>query len=680
MFRKLFLAFIVLIISVQIMSAQSPQFEFAGQFGALKNDAGTDITGDSYGNVYLIGSFQDSTDLDIGESTDKKYSAGDLDFFIVKYSQTGDYIWGATFGGSNADLANSLVIVGDTMLILTGSFNSTVDFNPEQEIFNLTSTAMTDIFVLKLRTNGTFIDAWSVGGISAENSKEITADDENFYICGEFYSTFDFDPTENEYFKTSVDGKDMFVAKYNILTDNCLWVFSENNGTVEKMNSITTDQNSTIYATGNYYGTTSIYKFNEQGNPVWKKMLLGNFGGESEGISLKFYEKNLFITGNFEYNVDFDPSDNEYILTAGSSSRDIFVCKLSENGDFNSAYKIFGTSYDRSSKLYFDKQGNYYLTGTFSGTADFDPSEEAVYELHSAANDIFIAKYSNDNLFRWAFNIAGYTYNQGNSIFVHDNMLFATGYFYYNNDFDPSENSTTLTTSGLNNNDAFLAKYTLCQNDITTLESEICEGETLFFGNEYIGTSGIYFDTIPVLPDCYSVTILQLSVNPLPQTPLMPAGNQMLCQNPGFQFYTTTQAEFAVDYNWNISPPEAGSISAIGTQAEILFDSEFIGDAQITVQSINDCGISDFSDALNVNIDICPGFEKITEHIRAYPNPATEFVYIEYEQYGTVYIYDLLGQLQIISKQSVIDISELKTGVYFIRTAHGNFIQKFVKQ
>lgn len=52
-----------------------------------------------------------------------------------------------------------------------------------------------------------------------------------------------------------------------------------------------------------------------------------------------------------------------------------------------------------------------------------------------------------------------------------------------------------------------------------------------------------------------------------------------------------------------------------------------------------------------------------------YPNPASNFLFIEGNQIENIYVTDMQGKILLSSKTKLIDISELKTGVYLV---HGN--------
>jgi gliding motility-associated-like protein len=122
---------------------------------------------------------------------------------------------------------------------------------------------------------------------------------------------------------------------------------------------------------------------------------------------------------------------------------------------------------DEAFDLTTDTLHNYYITGRFSGTADFDPSA-AVYNLTSnGSTDIFVAKYSANGNFIWAFSVGGSNIDGAQAIKInHAGEVLVTGYFRGANvDFNPGAGSYLLngqSTGGIDNGfggDIFIAKY-----------------------------------------------------------------------------------------------------------------------------------------------------------------------------------------------------------------------------
>ncbi|MBL4707896.1 MAG: T9SS type A sorting domain-containing protein, partial [Flavobacteriales bacterium] len=72
--------------------------------------------------------------------------------------------------------------------------------------------------------------------------------------------------------------------------------------------------------------------------------------------------------------------------------QDIFVQKLDTNGSFLWARRVGGTGAEQIGSISTDASKNIYLTGYFTGTADFDPGTATNNLTSSGAADIFILK------------------------------------------------------------------------------------------------------------------------------------------------------------------------------------------------------------------------------------------------------------------------------------------------
>ncbi|MFA6243948.1 MAG: SBBP repeat-containing protein [Candidatus Hydrogenedentales bacterium] len=104
-----------------------------------------------------------------------------------------------------------------------------------------------------------------------------------------------------------------------------------------------------------------------------------------------------------------------------------------------------------------DGSGNVYTSGVFLGTGDFDPGE-GVYSLTSGAQgDVFISKLDSSGNFVWARKMGGAGYDVGFVVAVDGSgNVYAAGHFEGTADFDPSDGTFNLVSSG--NSDAFVVK------------------------------------------------------------------------------------------------------------------------------------------------------------------------------------------------------------------------------
>ncbi len=104
--------------------------------------------------------------------------------------------------------------------------------------------------------------------------------------------------------------------------------------------------------------------------------------------------------------------------------------------------------------------GNVLLTGSFGGTADFDPGSGTANLTSNGDADVFLAKYDVSGNYIWAYNFGGTTPDVGQSIATDaSGNVLMTGYFNGIVDFDPGS-GTANHTSTAGSRDIFLAKYT----------------------------------------------------------------------------------------------------------------------------------------------------------------------------------------------------------------------------
>lgn len=95
---------------------------------------------------------------------------------------------------------------------------------------------------------------------------------------------------------------------------------------------------------------------------------------------------------------------------------------------------------------------------------------------------------------------------------------------------------------------------------------------------------------------------IAIAINPMPATPAQPAGEQQLCEDNANTMYQIAEAANAENYSWEIIPAEAGTITFDGINAEVQWMPGFAGEALIHAKAMNDCGESEFSEAIAVNL------------------------------------------------------------------------------
>lgn len=172
---------------------------------------------------------------------------------------------------------------------------------------------------------------------------------------------------------------------------------------------------------------------------------------------------NVYTTGFFTGDVDFNPSDTaEYLLTTNGNEA-AYVCKLDSSGHFVWAKQMLGISgfaYSLGRSITVDKHGNVYSTGYFGGTVDFDPDTSKSLLQSSGNSDVYVSKLNAAGNFVWAKSWGGFFYGDvSNGIAVdNDENVFTTGNFGGTVDFDPGSAVFELTSPFSSNNDIFISK------------------------------------------------------------------------------------------------------------------------------------------------------------------------------------------------------------------------------
>ena len=231
----------------------------------------------------------------------------------------------------------------------------------------------------------------------------------NVYSCGAFDGIYDFDPGPGQY----------IVESGNVFT-----------------------------------GIDFFAKYNQAGNLVFVNHLPINISS----IALDS-NNNIYITGTFDQNADFDPSDSFFTIPI-STKRGYFIAKYNNEGKFIYAKggDIDGYSFEAAIK--FDQEGNILFSGLFSGNVDFNLNSGKTM-LQPLGDDLFFAKYKSDGTLLFVKSVGGYgsvCLSRGVEFDSENNILFGGIIQGAAADFDPGTGKYFLNI----NNDysqGFIAKY-----------------------------------------------------------------------------------------------------------------------------------------------------------------------------------------------------------------------------
>ncbi len=457
------------LIFAAFFSASAQNFEWAKGIQGDVYNSGESITYDAAGNSYIAGRFFDTVDFDPGAGVFNLTSGVGSDIYILKLDALGDFVWAKSIGGTSEDRPSSIHVDEGGDIYVTGFFSDTVDFDPGVGVNNLISEGFKDIFVLKLNSFGDFVWAKQFGGTANDEGYDITVDVNRFvYVTGTFSGTADFDPgagTSNLISEGAFDG---FVLKL-LPSGDLNWVKKVGGPNDDDASfSIDLDSSNNVYTTGYFRdsvdfdpgaGTANvtsngmrdgyILKFDGAGNYVWVKTI-GSFAQDYvRDITIDDATGDVFVTGEFQFTVDFDPGTDTANLVS-NGILDAYVLKLNANGDYVWAKSYGGDSFENSTSISLDGDGNIYTTGNFYDTADFDPGINTVNLIATGSSaDIFILKLSPLGDYVWAGSIGETGDDLGNCITVDDACnIYTTGYYLDTADFDTGTGTNTLFNNG----------------------------------------------------------------------------------------------------------------------------------------------------------------------------------------------------------------------------------------
>lgn len=378
---------------------------WAKQMGGAETDSPLDIKIDNEGNILLAGIFRSTVDFDPGDGVFNLTAYYGYDAFVAKYDASGNFIWAKQIGG-NADFDQATSLIKDSEtgnIFITGIFGGSVDFDPGPGVFALSSNSF-DAFILKLNNDGEFLWAGQIGGGGFDCGNSIALDTAgNVILAGVFEETADFDPGEEFYYMTINGGQplyaDGFVAKYSPDGD-FVWAVQVGGPGQDWANAVTVDPFNDVVVTGEFFSDVDfdpgqgeyilssqnadifVWKLHPNNKFMWAKKIGGANYDWGTAIATDDLG-NIYSTGYFMETSDFDPGNEEFLLTAGAYN-EVYISKLTRDGSFSWAMGFEGNVYydintDSGTDIVVDNEYNVYTVGSFESWVDVDPSSSIVY-------------------------------------------------------------------------------------------------------------------------------------------------------------------------------------------------------------------------------------------------------------------------------------------------------------
>lgn len=356
--------------------------------GGSEIDRGYGVAVDSQGSIYVTGHFQ-SEKFSIGKTVLK--NQGDYDYFIAKYSSTGELIWAKNAGGEGYDYGHGIAVNSQGDVYTCGAFG------PGDFAFGNSKkkSHRRSMFVAKYSQDGKILWSQVIEGRSqAAQDIQVDADGDccfSGYILGEVI-------IDGQNLGTKTNLRDVFVAK--ISSDGkFIWARTTGGDADGLSTSLAIDAKKNVFLCGMFKNEIQlagqkltsnggydpfVARLNSDGTPAW--VMSGGGEGVDYGLALALDGGgNCYVTGEFTDDVKFA---GQHLKELGG--RDLYVAKFNSAGKLDWLEVMGGKNSDLSYAIAVDSKNNCYVSGAFS--------IETKYQNHAlktnGGNDIFLMKLS----------------------------------------------------------------------------------------------------------------------------------------------------------------------------------------------------------------------------------------------------------------------------------------------
>ncbi len=309
-------------------------FLWARTWGGDLWEESLDVEISATGDVYVCGSMAGTSDFDPGPGEDIHDGFDIPDAFLVKFDRYGNYQWGHHWGSEGWDWATGVALDEFSNAYVTGSFTSTIDFDPGDGVTERTTNGSWDPYIVSFDPDGNYIWVQTWGHTLWDEGLEIVLGRlNNLYVTGFFEGVVDFDPgTGTDY--TGIDG-----MRSGYVTN---------------------------------FSTDCVYRWSES----WF------VGPENYGYGLDTDSHgHVYVTGFFSGASDFDPTSGQSWLEAIGGA-DAYLTKFDSGGRFQWARSWGGFKTDHGLSVAISGEDEIYVCGSMGGGADLDPGPKV--EIHES--------------------------------------------------------------------------------------------------------------------------------------------------------------------------------------------------------------------------------------------------------------------------------------------------------
>jgi len=527
---------LVVIISHSLLLAQKRTYKWGHQVSGNGNKyiASAAFDKDSSNNIYFGGNFSNTVNFNPSGTNYVLTASSTKNGFISRVNSDGSFDWVVRIAGSGASDVYDVVVGDDQMLYITGSFNGTVDLNPDSVATQFeTSNGGSDIFFMKLNPGGELVWAKTYGSTTSDYGYRIcTSSGNQLILAGKFNGNITWKGGTSPISSNSSGYSDIFLVKSDTAGD-VIWAktFAPTNSST--VLDVETNESGDIYFTGGFRGTVDMNPdpnvdsiltahangnvflgaLNDSGSYLFSFVLQGDYYSGSAGYCILVQNQSIYLAGSCKGWLDFDPSSViDSASASGGLNEDMFVARYSLSGGLLGYGVIGGNNSDLTRKICSDKSGAIYGVGSMVNTVDFDP-DTGVYNLSSTGSmniSGHVFKWDSTLKFKWASRIPSSTYSSLFGIETDEKEdLYMFSSFIGTANFDPSPDTAFFTSAGT---DILITKWEQCQTFYSYDTVSSCTHYS--WRGLVLDSSNTYLDTLITADGCDSILVLNLTIFP----------------------------------------------------------------------------------------------------------------------------------------------------------------------
>lgn len=371
-------------------SAAIQEIEFTNTYGGSKNESAQSVINTSDGGYAVLG-FTQSNDGDVKNKTNESF-----DYWLLKFDSNNTLQWQKTYGGTDDDRGSSVIQTSDGGYAILG-YTKSNDGNVTQ------NAGAHDFWILKLDTTGNIVWQKTFGFAGADQGNALIQTKDNGYlITGVLDVSASGGQGNSKSFIKKHAGGDYWAIKLDA-TGNKQWSkFYGGTFTDTPYSVIQTEDNGYIIVGSsdsndvdikNNKGSYDfwIVKISEAGTLVWEKSFGGSEIDEARGIS---------NTNDGNYVIVGDTRSNDADVKNNNGAADLWVIKISPQGELIWGKTIGGTSFDVARSISKTKDNGFLISGS-SRSSDGDVAK------NNGQNDAWVLKIDANANLNWQKTVGG---------------------------------------------------------------------------------------------------------------------------------------------------------------------------------------------------------------------------------------------------------------------------------